>query len=90
LQFERVDVECLSGYKVNERPVAFTYRGRRLNIVGIVDRWYQGNADSRQPVLDYFKVRTTEGVEYILRYNGLFNAWAVAVGTDPEPRSDNP
>jgi len=28
MDYEQIQVECCSGYKVNERPVAFTYQGR--------------------------------------------------------------
>ncbi|MGD0274668.1 MAG: cytoplasmic protein [Syntrophales bacterium] len=79
MQYERVDVECYSGHKVNECPLAFTFRGNRLEITKIIDRWYQGNPDSRQPTLDYFKVRTAAGEEYILRYNALFDAWSILI-----------
>lgn len=79
MQYERVDVECYSGHKVNERPLAFTFRGNRLEITEIIDRWYQGNPNSQQPSLDYFKVRTATSEEYIIRYNTLFDAWSVLI-----------
>ena len=55
--YEKIHVECLSGYKANERPVAFTYRNERLEIRDIIDRWYVGGLDARRPAIDYFKVR---------------------------------
>jgi hypothetical protein len=79
MDFEVIKVECYSGYKVNERPVAFTYKGKRWEVDDIIDRWYEGNIESGQPAMDYFKVRTTEGKEFLLRYNSLFDAWAVLV-----------
>ena len=43
--YERIHVECYSGHKANERPVAFIYEGRRREVEEIVDRWYEGGVD---------------------------------------------
>ncbi|MBP7343073.1 MAG: hypothetical protein PHG54_06715 [Smithellaceae bacterium] len=72
---ERATVECYSGYKAGERPLAFAYRGCRLEISEILDRWYEGTSDSARPKTDYFKVRTKDGKVYLLRYLSLFDAW---------------
>ncbi len=77
--FEQIYVECYSGYKVNERPVAFTFRDRRWEVAEIVDRWYEGDPEAGLPALDYFKVRTQEGKTFFLRYNALFDAWSIAI-----------
>ena len=77
MQFERIDVECYGDYKANERPMAFTFRGIRREIQDIVDRWYEGNTDSSSPEMSYFKVKTTEGQIFIIRYQLLFDAWSI-------------
>lgn len=79
MNYEQIQVECYSGYKANERPIAFTYHGRRLGISEIIDRWYEGGVKPDQPVIDYFKVRTSEGQGFLLRYLSLFDAWSVRV-----------
>lgn len=79
MNYEQIQVECYSGYKANERPIAFTYHGRRLKISEIIDRWYEGGVKPDQPVIDYFKVRTSEGQVFLLRYLSLFDAWSVRV-----------
>lgn len=79
MNYEQIQVECYSGYKANERPIAFTYQGRRLEISEIIDRWYEGGVKPDQPVIDYFKVRTSEGQVFLLRYLSLFDAWSVRV-----------
>ena len=79
MDFEKIQVECYSGYKANERPVAFTYQGRRWKITDIVDRWYEGGPDPGRPEINYFKVRTSEGRDFILRYLSLFDAWSIRV-----------
>ncbi len=79
--FEKIDVECHSGYKANERPVAFFYQGRRCEIAEILDRWYEGGVKAGKPNEDYFKVRTAEGSVFLLRYLPLFDAWSIYRGT---------
>jgi hypothetical protein len=74
---ERVQVECHSGYKANERPVAFTYQGCRREVKEIIDRWYEGGLDPPRPKIDYFKVKTTDDQIFILRYLSLFDAWSI-------------
>jgi hypothetical protein len=76
-RYDKIDVECYSGYKANERPRSFAYLGRCWDIEEIVDRWYEGGLRASQPSVDYFKVRTTEGRVFILRYLSLFDAWSV-------------
>jgi hypothetical protein len=70
-------VECYSGYKACERPVAFTRQGRRMEISEILDRWYEGGLTADKPVVHYFKVKTGEGRVFILRYAAQSDAWAV-------------
>ncbi|MBW2636325.1 MAG: cytoplasmic protein, partial [Deltaproteobacteria bacterium] len=67
--FDTIQVECYSGYRANERPLAFTWRGKRRVVEEIKDRWYEGGRSANAPALDYFKVTTDEGEEFILRYN---------------------
>jgi len=77
VSYERIQVECYSGYKASERPVAFTYQGRHREVQEIVDRWYEGGVDPGRPASDYFKVKTTDGEIFILRYLSLFDAWSI-------------
>ncbi len=79
MPYERITVECYSGHKVNERPVAFTFRGTRREIGEIVDRWYEGGPEARHPEINYFRVRTTDGGVFLIRYQSLFDAWSIQV-----------
>ncbi|MBW1896647.1 MAG: hypothetical protein JRI47_06280, partial [Deltaproteobacteria bacterium] len=47
--------------------------------VDIVDRWHEGSLDEMSKTLDYFKVRVEDGSTYVIRYNQLFDSWAVLV-----------
>jgi hypothetical protein len=81
--FVRVQVETYSGYKADERPVAFVHENRRHEIADILDRWYEGGRSPKDQNLDYYKVRTTDGSIHILRHNPLFESWSLLV-TNPD------
>jgi hypothetical protein len=77
MAYETIQVECYSGYRVNERPHAFLFRERRREVMEIVDRWYEGGVDPSEPEISYFRVKTTDGEVYLLRYLSLFDSWSV-------------
>lgn len=77
MQCEVIAVECYSGYKANERPMAFSFQGRRREIAEILDRWYEGDLQAGRPQVNYFKVKTVEGAVFLLRYVSLFDAWSI-------------
>jgi hypothetical protein len=77
--YETISVECYSGYKANERPVAFIFRDRRREVAEILDRWYEGGTRPGRPEVNYFKVKTTDGEVFLLRYLSLFDAWTVRI-----------
>lgn len=83
MRWDQISVECYSGYKANERPVAFTFQERRREVVEIIDRWYEEGVEAIQPKVNYFKVRTTEGNIFLLRYLSLFDSWSIQVYKDP-------
>jgi len=70
--------------QANERPHRFTLAMKTTNIASIEDRWHEPNAE-------YFKVRTTGGKLYLLRYDGYSErigiskaTWPVSGGVDLE------
>lgn len=77
MEYERIQVECRSGYKINEYPVAFIFQGRRWNVSEITDRWYEGGMESERPVIDYFRIKTAEGKVFILMYAGHLDEWFI-------------
>ena len=79
MPYEKIEVECYSGYKANERPVAFTYHKRRREVAEIVDRWYEGDLEAQNSDVSYFKVRTVEGEVFLLRYVSLFDTWSIVM-----------
>jgi hypothetical protein len=84
--FEEAAVECYAGYKGEETPRAFSYRDRRIEILEILDRWYEGGIDPAGITHDYFKVKTADGIIFLLRYTPRFQAWTVCRPV-PSPRN---
>ena len=70
-----IHVTAYSGYKANERPRDFTVDEDFYEIADVEDRWYEPDAM-------YFKVRTTEGKQYILRYDEQADEWTLQSGLD--------
>lgn len=79
IDFEPIRVTCYEGYKANESPRSFVWAGRTFKVTNIVDRWYDSSPDGKSEVMDYFKVQADDGRTYIIRYNRLFDRWAVLV-----------
>ena len=79
MPYEQIPVECYSGYRADERPVAFTFHERRREVAEIVDRWYEGGLQPGRPQVNHFKVRTVDGEVFLLRYLSLFDAWSIWV-----------
>ena len=77
--YEQIQVECYSGYKSNERPIAFTFQNRRREISEIVDRWYEGGVKPDDPVINYFKIKTNDGTIFILRYLANSDNWLIRI-----------
>jgi hypothetical protein len=80
MELQRIQVECRGGHPHHEEPIAFHFRDRRYVIEEVVDRWYEGRNRPGHVGLDYYRVRTDSGV-FILRYNTLFDAWAIVTGS---------
>ena len=57
----QIEVDCYSGYKVDERPVHFRLDGHEYLVEELLDQWY-GHNDV------FFKVRASDGNLYILSH----------------------
>jgi hypothetical protein len=77
MRLERISVSCREHFQAQQEPTAFHWRGRDYLIENIVDRWYEGHVDPQRVPLRYFRVETSSGERFILRYNELFGAWAL-------------
>lgn len=70
-----IKVESHSGYKPDEYPKCLYIDDNKYEITEIVDRWYQGYANSDMRTSDYFKVRTVNGVQLIIKHDYENDIW---------------
>jgi hypothetical protein len=70
-----IRVDAYSGYKANERPRQFTLDEEIYEIAAVLDQWYQ-------PYATYFKVQSTKGKTYLLRYDAETDEWTLQSGFD--------
>jgi len=56
----KLEVDCYSGRKADERPVRFRLEGRQYLVDEVLDQWY-GPQDA------FYKIRADDGNLYILR-----------------------
>jgi hypothetical protein len=79
-----IRVECSSGGRAEQEPRVLCWSGRRLTVIAISDRWYEGGADPSAPTAEYFKVRTDSGERCIIKNDQSLHAWFLISG--PEGR----
>jgi hypothetical protein len=65
-------VECHSGYAYADRPIAFKWKGERLEIAEIENRW-------RIPGGLRFRVRILDGRVFELFYGELYDEWRISL-----------
>jgi hypothetical protein len=70
----RIRVECYSGYRGEQEPLAFWLGERRLTVRAIVDRWFA-------PTQRWFKLDADDEHTYILRYDEPRGDWELAAYT---------
>ena len=63
-------VECHSGYEYGERPIALTWKGERLEVTTILDRW-------RIPGGKCFRVETRDEQVFEITYVELYDEWRI-------------
>ena len=66
----RLEVECYSGRKADERPVRFTMGEHVYIVEELLDQWYG-------PDDNYFKVQADDGNLYILRRHNSSGEWSL-------------
>lgn len=57
----KIKVETYSGYKADESPRAFYLGPQRLEVMEILDRWYDPHAS-------YFRIRAGDDNIYVLKH----------------------
>lgn len=73
-----ISVQCYEGMSANESPRSFQWEGKDHEIARILDRWYATDRDNTD-VNNYFRVLCKDGSVHLLRYNRLFDQWAIVL-----------
>lgn len=79
MRLERITVVTRDHYQGAQDPIAFHWRNNRYEVEEIMDRWYEGYMDSTRVPLRYFRVKTTGGRIFTLRYHEFFTAWSLLI-----------
>jgi hypothetical protein len=69
-EWTRTTVRCFSGYKADERPLAFLYGNTQLLVRKITESWYE-------PEGLFFRVMANDGRIYLLKYDSQNDTWQV-------------
>jgi len=67
----KISVQCYAGHRADERPLSFTVGERSIEVIALIDRWYE-------PAASYFKVRGNDGHTYILRHDEISDEWGMS------------
>ena len=63
-------VECHSGSRFAEKPLALTWEGKRLEVQEVLSEW-------RTPEAKTFRVRTSDGQVFDLCYTEAAETWQI-------------
>src|SRR5262245_29550435 len=75
-----IHVDAYSGYKANEHPRQFTLDEEIYEVDAVLDHWYE-------PSATYFKVQSSEGKTYLLRYDEEAVEWTLQRNSASSPRA---
>ncbi len=70
-----IQVECYAGAKADETPRRFVSEDVPIEVVEVLDRWYQVESKPEWPRADYFKVRGLDQTEYLLKHDLESDEW---------------
>ena len=70
-----IKLSCYAGAKADETPRRFTWDERIIEVAEVLDRWYQVESRPEWPRADYFKVRGTDGGDYLIKHDLESDEW---------------
>jgi hypothetical protein len=66
----KLQVECYSGHKADQRPIKFWLGDAVLFVESVEDQWYG-------PAAIYFRLRADDGNTYVLGHNEAIDEWTL-------------
>ncbi|HLP74502.1 MAG TPA: hypothetical protein VK155_16465 [Bacteroidales bacterium] len=74
-----VIVRTHSGYKADERPTSIVQENKEFIVEDVTDRWYQGDLNPEFPPADYFRVKTSDTMELIIKHDLRSDSWYLCI-----------
>ena len=65
-----IHVKCYAGHRGDQRPLRFSFHGRKFDVTELDDQWYSPDAT-------YFRVRANDGNLYLLRHDEGKDLWTL-------------
>jgi hypothetical protein len=78
---EKIEVIAYSGYRGEETPMAFKWRGTKVEVAEIQSRWIEEGIGDRKTKRG-FKLRGTDSTMYTLIYDEETREWFCESGRD--------
>ena len=72
---EPIRVSSYSGYKGEERPERFEYKGKTFRVLEITDRWMEGTSIAGDGIKSYFRVKGDDKRSYLLFFDPNLKEW---------------
>jgi hypothetical protein len=81
-------VECRAGRHYPDRPVAFRWEDRRVEVDDVEHQWRTQGVSYDSPTLYHYRVTTAEG-RFDLVYNVQADTWSVTELGEPRTRRED-
>ena len=70
-----IQVECYAGAKADETPLRFHWSERTIEVLELLDQWYQVESRPEWPRAAYFKARAADSREFLLKHDLESDEW---------------
>jgi hypothetical protein len=78
MQLTDIHVECYAGQKADETPRRIRLDEEWIEVVEVLDRWYQVESLPEWPRANYFKVVGPDDHQYLLKHDLETDVWYLA------------
>ena len=77
-QLHKIRLSTYSGHKGNERPLSFTFGGREIKVIELIDAWIEERYSDRMR-RRFFDIKGNDGYEYRLLQDMRSGEWYVSL-----------
>ncbi|PWD97719.1 cytoplasmic protein [Marinilabilia rubra] len=74
-----IKVKCYSGHKADETPLSFIFHDMKFEIIEVTDRWYQAEYSPNTQPANYFKVKTKDRKNFMIKHQKNTDEWFLLV-----------